>query len=452
MKKTVYLVIVLLFFAGLLFAGGQKAGEAEAAAITEFGWRNYEGTTIRVLANRHPWTNAVEPLISEFTELTGIKVNLEVYPEDQFRSKRAVELISGVAEIDVTMLMPMQGGPRWISEKWAVPIDKFLDNPLVTSPDYDRGDFLGAGLDSEMSTTYEPKGEAYLLGIPIGVENQALMYRKDVFEKYNLSVPKTVEEMYETAKFVNENVPDMVGIVMRGKRAAATSQWSSMLYTYGGSWLDDNGCPAIDTPEAIGAFNMWGKLARDGSVGQELVAYHWYETTTDFSQGRAAMHWGPCNFNAIYENPEKSKVVGKVGYARIPQGPKGDSIPYIGTWGLSIPYLSKNHEAAWYFIQWATSKEMVKRLMLEHMILGGRKSAWQDPQLEKYLPKDLIESSVASLEVAKPFNPPVIQISEVRDIVGSVIVTAIQGGDVEAAAKEGNRLFAEAIGKGDECR
>jgi len=346
MKKTVYLVIVLLFFAGLLFAGGQKAGEAEAAAITEFGWRNYEGTTIRVLANRHPWTNAVEPLISEFTELTGIKVNLEVYPEDQFRSKRAVELISGVAEIDVTMLMPMQGGPRWISEKWAVPIDKFLDNPLVTSPDYDRGDFLGAGLDSEMSTTYEPKGEAYLLGIPIGVENQALMYRKDVFEKYNLSVPKTVEEMYETAKFVNENVPDMVGIVMRGKRAAATSQWSSMLYTYGGS---------------------------------------------------------------------------------IPQGPKGDSIPYIGTWGLSIPYLSKNHEAAWYFIQWATSKDMVKRLMLEHMILGGRKSAWQDPQLEKYLPKDLIESSVASLEVAKPFNPPVIQISEVRDIVGSVIDTKVLG-------------------------
>jgi len=90
--------------------------------------------------------------------------------------------------------------------------------------------------------------------------------------------------------------------------------------------------------------------------------------------------------------------------------------------------------------------------MLEHMILGGRKSAWGDPELEKYLPKDLIASSVASLEVAKPFNPPVIQISEVRDIVGSVIVTAIQDGDVEAAAEEANRHFAEAIGKGDECR
>jgi multiple sugar transport system substrate-binding protein len=182
------------------------------------------------------------------------------------------------------------------------------------------------------------------------------------------------------------------------------------------------------------------------------VAYHWYETTTDFSQGRAAMHWGPCNFNAIYEDPEKSKVVGKVGYSRIPEGPTGKSIPYIGTWGLSIPYLSKNREAAWYFIQWATSQDIVKRLQLDHMILGGRKSAWQDPQLEKYLPKDLIESSMASLEVAKPFNPPVIQISEVRDIVGAVIVTAIQDGDVKAAADEANRLFATAIGKADQCR
>ena len=452
MRKVLFLLlIVFLLSAGVVFAGGQKEKEA-AAQITEFGWRNFEGTTIRVLANRHPWTNAVEPLLAEFTELTGIEVNLEVYPEDQFRSKRAVELISGVAEIDVTMLMPMQGGPRWISEEWAVPMDQFLNDPLLTSPEYDREDFLGAALDSEMSTTYAPKGKQYLVGMPITVENQALMYRKDIFAKYNLSVPKTVEEMYETAKWVNENVPDMVGIVMRGKRAAATSQWSSMLYTFGGSWLDENGCPAVDTPEAIAAFKMWGKLARDGSVGQELVAYHWYETTTDFSQGRSAMHWGPCNFNAIYENPEKSKVVGKVGYSRIPEGPTGKSIPYIGTWGLSIPYLSKNREAAWYFIQWATSKDLVRRLMLEHMILGGRKSAWQDPDLEKYLPKDLIEGSMASLEVAKPYNPPVIQISEVRDIVGSVIVTAIQGGDVEAAAKEANRLFATAIGKAGECR
>jgi len=452
MRKVLFLLlIVFLLSAGVVFAGGQKEKEA-AAQITEFGWRNFEGTTIRVLANRHPWTNAVEPLLAEFTELTGIEVNLEVYPEDQFRSKRAVELISGVAEIDVTMLMPMQGGPRWISEEWAVPMDQFLNDPLLTSPEYDREDFLGAALDSEMSTTYAPKGKQYLVGMPITVENQALMYRKDIFAKYNLSVPKTVEEMYETAKWVNENVPDMVGIVMRGKRAAATSQWSSMLYTFGGSWLDENGCPAVDTPEAIAAFKMWGKLARDGSVGQELVAYHWYETTTDFSQGRSAMHWGPCNFNAIYENPEKSKVVGKVGYSRIPEGPTGKSIPYIGTWGLSIPYLSKNREAAWYFIQWATSKDLVRRLMLEHMILGGRTSAWQDPDLEKYLPKDLIEGSMASLEVAKPYNPPVIQISEVRDIVGSVIVTAIQGGDVEAAAKEANRLFATAIGKAGECR
>ena len=452
MRKVVLLLtVVLLLSSVMVFAGAQKEAET-ATEITEFDWRNFEGTTIRVLANRHPWTNAVEPLIPEFEELTGIKVNLEVYPEDQFRSKRSVELISGVAEIDVTMLMPMQGGPRWISEEWAVPMDQFLNDPLLTSPEYDKEDFLGAALDSEMSTTYAPKGKKYLLGIPISVENQALMYRKDIFEKYNLSVPKTVDEMYETAKFVNENIPDMVGIVMRGKRAAATSQWSSMLYTMGGSWLDENGCPAINTPEAIAAFDMWGKLARDGSVGQELVAYHWYETTTDFSQGRAAMHWGPCNFNAIYEDPEKSKVVGKVGYARIPEGPTGKSIPYIGTWGLSIPYLSKNREAGWYFIQWATSQDMVKRLMLEHMILGGRKSAWQDPELEKFLPKDLIESSMASLEVAKPFNPPVIQISEVRDIVGSVIVTSIQGGDVQAAADDANRLLADAIGKGDECR
>jgi multiple sugar transport system substrate-binding protein len=195
MRRAVLLLVVALLGSMVVFAGGQKP-KAEAAEVTEFDWRNFEGTTIRILANRHPWTDAIEPLLPEFTALTGIDVNLEVYPEDQFRSKRSVEMVSGVAEIDVTMLMPMQEGPRWISEDWAVPVDQFLNDPLLTSPEYDKEDFLGAALDSETSTTYAPKGKKYLVGIPITVENQELMYRKDVFEKYNLSVPKTVEEMY----------------------------------------------------------------------------------------------------------------------------------------------------------------------------------------------------------------------------------------------------------------
>ena len=78
-----------------------------------------------------------------------------------------------------------------------------------------------------------------------------LYYRKDLFDKYKIKVPRTMAELEEAAKklhAMDEGGQKMVGIVLRGKKAAATSQWAPYLLSMGGSWLTKDRKPADELP------------------------------------------------------------------------------------------------------------------------------------------------------------------------------------------------------------
>jgi multiple sugar transport system substrate-binding protein len=266
-----------------------------------------------------------------------------------------------------------------------------------------------------------------------------LFYRKDLLEEHGIAVPQTMEELAEAAKKLtldtdNDGKIDIYGIAMRGKRAAATSVWAAFLHSYGGDWLDADRNPAIDSPEAIAAFEAYGQLLKEsgppGSTGN-----HWYEVVSFMSQGKVAFACDASLFYATFEDPEKSQVVGKVGYSVLPAGPKG-RVPSTVVWSLTIPYLSEHPEAAWMFIQWATSKDIALQL-LKKKIAGGRTSPWQDAEVKEMFPSDFIEAFQEGAKVASPvWNPPVVAATEIRDVIGAVIVDAILGKEVEDAAKK----------------
>src|SRR6266571_7823372 len=188
----------------------------------QFNWQQAKGTQLRVLLNKHPWQGAFEPHLKEFETLTGVKLVAEVYPEDQFRAKVLVELTSGASSIDVFMSMPAQEGLKYIRAGWLQPVDEFLKNPALTGADYNWNDFLEKTREAMVI-------EGKIIGPPIQVENTSLMYRKDVFQKYNVKVPTTLDELEAAAKALNgkamtDDGQPGYGIVARGKRAAATSQ------------------------------------------------------------------------------------------------------------------------------------------------------------------------------------------------------------------------------------
>jgi multiple sugar transport system substrate-binding protein len=170
---------------------------------------------------------------------------------------------------------------------------------------------------------------------------------------------------------------------------------------------------------------------------------HWAESTSVFMEGKAAMIYDANVFKSLYENPKESKVAGKVGYAVIPAGPAG-SVPHVSNWSLSINKNSTpaRQKAAWLFIQWATNKPNALGALLAG-IPAGRASAWDSAQYKAGDKQpDWTLGTKKSFELGQPqWNPPVINVPEIRDITGQVIVDAIQGKDVAESTKKAAELM-----------
>ena len=74
-----------------------------------------------------------------------------------------------------------------------------------------------------------------------------------------------MKELEQVAKFFTGKEVDgkkMVGITLRGKGAAATSQWVDFLYTFGGSWTNAQGKSNFASHEDIASFKFYGDLLR----------------------------------------------------------------------------------------------------------------------------------------------------------------------------------------------
>ena len=407
-----------------------------ASAQSSFNWKKHAGTSLRVVTLKFPLSEIEQKRLAAFEQLTGIKVQWEMLPEDLWRQKVKVEHLGGSTDLDVFLSYYGQEGAQFLASGWYTDTAPMLRNPELTNPDFAWDDFIpavraGATVDGQVPII--PDRAAAL---PI------LYYRRDLFQQFNLERPKTWQDVRNAAEKIFKGTNKQVyGIVLRGKGAAATSMFAPVLYDLGARWTDrKSGDIAFNTPEGLAAFEWWGNVLRDyGPPGS--VNNHWAEVTSIFSQGRAAMLFDDITFITIFGDPSKSTVAGKVGYAPAPTGPgsaawRSDPPVAPTVNGLAISGLGKQKEASWLLVQYLSDKTTSKQYMLQGG-LAPRQSAWVDPEVVKALDPEFLETGRASTQVNYPgASPPSIaNVSKARDFIGEVIVTAIQGGDVKAALK-----------------
>lgn len=406
-------------------------GAVSAIAQDQFDWKKYSGQTINVSLAKQPWSDFISPKIAEFEKLTGIKVKLEVLPEDQNRQKLAIAFSSGRGDIDVFGSQRHQEGAKYFAAKWYESLKPYVDSRSLTSRDFDFADFAPQALN-DVTISKE------VIGIPLYSEVQLLVYRKDLLQQAGLKVPETLDELEIAAKKLTDTSKGQYGNCIRGKGAATTTIYSGILHSMGGSWVDAKGDPAFSTPEAIKAFEYYGRLAREyGPPG--ATNYHWLQCQSLLASGKAAF-WTDSNiFFAPLVDPKKSPVFDKFGFAMFPAGAAGRK-PAGGGWFLSIYQKSKQKEAAWYFIQWAISKDNTLKAQLA-AIPTGRVSAWASEEFKKAdkVP-DLTKATLDTLKLqgTPSWGPPFVAVGEIRDVLGGVVVTAIEGGDVKASGQKAN--------------
>ncbi len=432
MRRTALFTAIALA-ATMAFTGCAASGDPAEydpdEATGAFDWKRYEGAEIHVLAGRNAWQERIEARIPQFEELTGIKVTVESLVEEQFYQKLQVELSSGSDAVDVYAAAGQLNGLRFSQSGWFQDLQPYVDNPALTSPDYNFDDISSGILEAGSFD-----GELYIL--PTLVEVQMLYYLKDKLEEAGIEPPTTAEELEAAAALLNDPENGVHGIGLRGKRAPLTSQFGSFLVNFGVDYTDAEGNAGFDNQGGVDAFDLYGRLLRNSGPSGS-VNNGWEELLALFQQGKLAMWADNSSLASQFLDPEKSTVYDNVGFAEMPTGHT-----FFG-WGIAMNPASSKKGPAWLLMQWMTSPEIVEDLQADG-VPGARESIGFPADTNQ----EFAEVFLATIPDASPQLPNVIQVPEVRDIIGDAIAVSIEGGDVARAVSEAAAAMNQVISTG----
>ncbi len=388
-RLRIFRYFAILLFIYIFSSCGKKTGEVDfdPKSITDqFRWDRASGQTIKLLLNKHPFTESLLPTLSEFTRLTGITVEYSILSEEEYREKIIIELSSLSGSVDVFMTGAFTAW-SYVRAGWVEPLDEYMYNPALTNEDYDLDDFFPELLKGNRwngMPGFQNYGKGSQWSIPVQVETYILAYRKDWAKELHLTPPKNYQEYYNFAKAMTRKID---GRQVHGVTARGIGTWSTVttgfltgFASYGCRDFDDQMNCTINTPEAVEFTKLWIKTIKEcGPL--TWSSNSWYDTKEQFESGNYGMLLGVDFFAVGFENPEKSRVVGKVGYALPPAGPGGTIRSNVWTWALSINKYSRQKLASWLFIQWATSKEQLQAAAIEGNWNPSRKSVWDEPEV-----------------------------------------------------------------------
>ena len=319
-------------------------------------WRQVEGESISAAVIPASYFENLIGLLPQFEALTGVKIRMEKVPPGQIRQKAMLDLSSKTATFATHAADPMYY-PLYVANKWVEPLDKYLnDSTLTDKAWFAYDDILKAWREADSID-----GKPY--GIPYDGEVTVQVYRKDLYAAKGLKPADTYDELLANAKALNDPANRVYGLAMRGFAGAGQNMYvyPSVFRSFGGEWFHGKEL-VVNSPEAVKALE-WYVNALTQYAPPAVRNWNWPDIADAFSQGTVACYLDAHSSAAVITNPEKSKVVGKIAYARWPKGPNGKRVTSIWNWGFPInaALSERQKKATWLFITWATSAETQAR-------------------------------------------------------------------------------------------
>lgn len=352
MRKATSVMMSTVLIAGLLTGCGGSGKNSADAGSSENPRKAYKGTTLNVLLKTGYETEAITEFQDEFEKETGITLNVEIYDEPTLRNKFILDCNSKQGNYDViaTQFWYM---PEYIKAGWIEPLDDYIEKQSDeewASIEYTPESALGMFQDSDGSLYSEC----------ISCTGGVLIYRKDLFEKHGIKVPETTADVMAAAQVLKEKEPDIYPFVARGDSSSASFGTSSgWAWAYGASVMDEDGNVNCNTPEMNTAMNDFVKLMSEYAP-KDSAAMGWDTMSELFRQGKAAMNFDMNGFVSTYTSTDVSSVADKIDCAVI-TGPEGNKAQWMYGEGLGISSFSKNKEAAWLFLQWRNSLDVIEK-------------------------------------------------------------------------------------------
>lgn len=294
------------------------------------------------------WELAQKAVIPDFGKQHGnITVDLIATPIGETYPKIAAALAAGSDQYDIIeldyFLMPQVAGQLQ-------PLDEYMSKDKPFADDY------LAAVAKNVSDLYVWKNVRY--GIANDSNTQLMFYRKDIFDKEGLKVPKTYNDVLELAKTLTRDTPagKQYGFTTTGRRGVySAGAFNSIYWSSGGEMWDEKTFQvSIDNDlaaECLGLLVELFKYADPSAINSTDD-----ETIAAMSSGVAVLSpnsWG----NNAFTNPQLNKLGSVTAAGVVPAGIGGKASPRpgMGGFGMVIPKGSKNKDAAWEFIKYVTS-------------------------------------------------------------------------------------------------
>jgi ABC-type glycerol-3-phosphate transport system substrate-binding protein len=214
-----------------------------------------------------------------------------------------------------------------------------------------------------------------LYGIPYNTNVRVLLYRKDLFDKYSLTPPKTWDEFLQDGATISSKESGVAGIGLTTKSGSVRTfqEFISFFfevnngenpYKYDAAakkWVMNT------TPEKLAeVLKLYTDLffaATPSAANQNSRGNDYQATDTDYVSGKSAMvPMGPW----IYQYRANGDVAKKIleeetGVIPLPLPPGGVQATYLEVKPISINAFSKDKDDAWKLIQILTSKDFIAK-------------------------------------------------------------------------------------------
>jgi multiple sugar transport system substrate-binding protein len=334
--------------------GGSGGGGASGSA----GGGGGKHPPISVPTNSSPWLPSYQKIVQVYQQETGNQVNLRVFTFAGLLTQEVNALNNKSNAFDL-----MQVNEGWTGQfydrGWVIPLKEVDPN---FSWDKNWMEFQGVGRWDKAKRITTLDGEP--MALPMNGNIEVFLYRKDLYDKHGLTPPATFDAAMANGKKIQSSGDVKYGYAIRGQGDiggyANTFDFGTYLGGYGGDWFVNAGTdwtPAINNAAGQAAAAKWLELATLGpsqpqSVGQTQL-------TSMMQAGDLLQGVMVDGVFANMDDPNSSKVVGKIAYAVVPAGGANKRSAMSGTWTIGIPPgLPKDRQqAAYAFIKWLMEKQ-----------------------------------------------------------------------------------------------
>jgi N,N'-diacetylchitobiose transport system substrate-binding protein len=316
-------------------------------------------------------------------------------------------------------------------------LEPIADDPKTMSAKYVQG----------MVDSTVLNGKSYAVPYDTGV--RALIYRKDLFAKANLSAPKTWDDLLSAAVTIQGANPGVNGFGIVGGNQwyylPMIWQWGGQIATQeSGKWVSK-----VDSPEAVKAFTFYAELLTKYHLSPKgSVTWGGGDAAKAFGLGQVAMMvGGSWDLKTILA--QQPAMESQLATVPIPQGPGGNNDTFAGGSNLAIFKDCGNKATAQSFVDFMMQTDHLVPVTTKIGLLPATKDALEKERTTGSFSTPLLKAYAD--QVANTRSVPQVATWGKVEGTGAIVnaMQAIMNGQKtpEAALKELSGQIDAAIGK-----